>query len=59
MFDFSVIDDDSAVEKQFQVFYRVGLAKLPRIFGMTASPKLGKGKSYDVCVQKEATLSKP
>ncbi|CAI9783088.1 unnamed protein product [Fraxinus pennsylvanica] len=30
-----------------KIFYKPDAAKLPRIFGMTASPKLGKGGSID------------
>ncbi|XP_020549658.1 dicer-like protein 4 isoform X2 [Sesamum indicum] len=30
-----------------KIFYKMDVAKLPRIFGMTASPKLGKGGSID------------
>ncbi|KAL3623963.1 endoribonuclease Dicer [Castilleja foliolosa] len=30
-----------------KIFYKMAAAKLPRIFGMTASPKLGKGGSID------------
>ncbi|XP_022888734.1 dicer-like protein 4 isoform X2 [Olea europaea var. sylvestris] len=30
-----------------KIFYKADMAKLPRIFGMTASPKLGKGGSID------------
>lgn len=41
------LDSDHPYAVIMKVFYRVGLAKLPRIFGMTASPKLGKGSSID------------
>ncbi|KAI3446800.1 hypothetical protein Pfo_003465 [Paulownia fortunei] len=30
-----------------KIFYKMDVPKLPRIFGMTASPKLGKGGSID------------
>ncbi|GFP97060.1 dicer-like protein 4 [Phtheirospermum japonicum] len=30
-----------------KIFYKMDVVKLPRIFGMTASPKLGKGGSID------------
>ncbi|KAH6779316.1 hypothetical protein C2S52_010553 [Perilla frutescens var. hirtella] len=44
---YAQLDRDHPYAQIMKIFYKVGLVKLPRIFGMTASPKLGKGGSID------------
>nr|AIE15767.1 Dicer-like protein 4b [Salvia miltiorrhiza] len=41
------LDCDHQYAQIMKIFYKVDLVKCPRIFGMTASPKLGKGGSID------------
>ncbi|XP_042002405.1 dicer-like protein 4 isoform X1 [Salvia splendens] len=41
------VDSNHPYAQIMKIFYQVELVKCPRIFGMTASPKLGKGCSVD------------
>ncbi|KAF5956284.1 hypothetical protein HYC85_003509 [Camellia sinensis] len=42
------LNSDHPYAEIMKVFYKNDASKLPRIFGMTASPKLGKGNVYSV-----------
>lgn len=44
---YAQLDSDHPYAEIMKVFYKSTVAKLPRIFGMTASPKFGKGASIN------------
>ncbi|KAE9462638.1 hypothetical protein C3L33_05455, partial [Rhododendron williamsianum] len=41
--------------EKYEVFYKNTVAKLPRVFGMTASPKFGKGNA--VCIESHVSFT--
>ncbi|XP_012844161.1 PREDICTED: dicer-like protein 4 isoform X2 [Erythranthe guttata] len=44
---YAQLDSNHPYAEIMRIFYKMDGSKLPRIFGMTASPKLGKGGSID------------
>ncbi|KAL3629633.1 endoribonuclease Dicer [Castilleja foliolosa] len=44
---YAQLDSNHPYAEIMKIFYKIDAAKLPRIFGMTASPKSGKGGSID------------